>query len=252
MLITISAGHSTVYPKDPGAVRKGATEAEIAVRMRDKVAKILRSDGLSVLEDGADGVSQPLRKAIELAKRSTIAIEFHMNASRHRTAEGVECLSTRREKKLSQQIAQAIAGVAGSPLRGDGGWKNQNAGNHHRLGFCVAGGIVVEAGFLSNDAEFERLTERMDAVCAAIAEVIKKAVAAKGVSRVVRVNDRGNAVKVIQKRLIELKLLGSADADGWFGKRTKKAVEAFQCLNSLEVDGLVGPDTRAVLLGGKK
>ncbi|HXG85779.1 MAG TPA: LysM peptidoglycan-binding domain-containing protein, partial [Pyrinomonadaceae bacterium] len=57
-------------------------------------------------------------------------------------------------------------------LRGEGGWLNQNAGNHHRLGFCVAGGLIVEFCFISNKKEIETFMANRREVARAVAQVI--------------------------------------------------------------------------------
>jgi hypothetical protein len=62
---------------------------------------------------------------------------------------------------------------------------------------------------------------------------------------------RGNDVKKLQKKLIDLgykPILG--EVDGIFGKKTEKSVREFQRLNSLIVDGMVGPKTWDKLLSG--
>src|SRR5262245_42155307 len=109
--ILISAGHSTVEPKDPGATGNGFVEAQETLKMRDEVAKLLRTKILSaaapieVVEDGSDGINEPLRKAVGLAKRSEIAIEFHFNAAGSSKATGVEVLAKPNKKLLAQRIA---------------------------------------------------------------------------------------------------------------------------------------------------
>lgn len=55
----------------------------------------------------------------------------------------------------------------------------------------------------------------------------------------------GEAVRTVQKRLVELGYLKSAD--GIFGEKTQKAVKAFQKAAGLTVDGLVGNATRKAL-----
>jgi len=67
--------------------------------------------------------------------------------------------------------------------------------------------------------------------------------------KVVGLNDRGDDVRAIQTRLAAKKLLPSKEIDGVFGAITMAAVKKFQAANSLDVDGLVGPLTRARLFG---
>lgn len=54
-----------------------------------------------------------------------------------------------------------------------------------------------------------------------------------------RQGDKGDAVKVIQQRLIDLGYL-SGNADGDFGKKTTQAVKDFQVCNGLKEDGIWG------------
>ncbi|MDH3528783.1 MAG: N-acetylmuramidase domain-containing protein [Acidobacteriota bacterium] len=63
-----------------------------------------------------------------------------------------------------------------------------------------------------------------------------------------RLNDTGPNVKLVQEGLVTELLLSPADVDGEFGPRTEMAIKAFQCLNGLKVDGVVGKVTRRKLL----
>jgi len=67
--------------------------------------------------------------------------------------------------------------------------------------------------------------------------------------KVIRVqyNQQNALVTQVQQRLIELKYMDPGSADGFFGFRTYQAVRAFQRLNRLQVDGIVGPETWAKL-----
>lgn len=168
--ILISAGHSTVSPRDPGAVGNGYTEAYLAVELRDLVADELRKRGCKVIEDGADGENQPLKKAISLARQADIAIEFHWNAGPP-SATGIEVLSKPNKKDLAQAVAGAISSVTKLKLRGDAGWKSDSSGQHHRLGFCEAGGLVVEVCFISSKVDMAAYTAHKQAVVNNIADI---------------------------------------------------------------------------------
>lgn len=61
--------------------------------------------------------------------------------------------------------------------------------------------------------------------------------------------DQGQGVKRVQKKLKELGYYDGA-IDGLFGPLTDQAVKQFQRANGLDVDGYVGPKTRAALFGG--
>ena len=59
--------------------------------------------------------------------------------------------------------------------------------------------------------------------------------------------DRGDDIKALQTRLAELGYLRTTEIDGDFGKITLGAVLAFQLENGLDVDGMVGPQTKKQL-----
>lgn len=169
-IIAITAGHSNT---DPGAVNGRYREADLAVEFRNGVCLRLEKLGYVVLTDGTSFVNNNLNTAISLAKKADLAIEFHLNASDNKAAKGVEVLSLDKDKTLSQLICAAISRVLDTPVRGsDKGWKSQSSGQHSRLGFCVAGGLIVESFFISNELELNKYSGRKEALYDAIVEVI--------------------------------------------------------------------------------
>ncbi|EFI23992.1 putative N-acetylmuramoyl-L-alanine amidase [Neisseria sp. oral taxon 014 str. F0314] len=175
-IIVLTAGHSNT---DPGAVNGSDREADLAQDMRNIVASILRDDyGLTVRTDGEGKGNLPLREAVKLIHGSDVAIEFHTNAAASKAATGVEALSTPKNKRWCQVLSRAVADVTGWKLRGDGGFKPDNAGQHSRLAYAQAGGIVFEPFFISNDADLKFFKERKWAICRAIATAIAMEVGA--------------------------------------------------------------------------
>ena len=67
---------------------------------------------------------------------------------------------------------------------------------------------------------------------------------------VLRTGSRGDDVKNLQSRLMDLGYYGG-DLDGQFGAMTKNAVIDFQRANGLEVDGMVGTETRTLLFSAQ-
>jgi len=61
---------------------------------------------------------------------------------------------------------------------------------------------------------------------------------------------RGNNVKALQEKLIDLGYLKEGQADGVYGRGTEKAVEAFQGKNGLYSDGVAGEKTLTLLYSG--
>lgn len=69
--------------------------------------------------------------------------------------------------------------------------------------------------------------------------------------RTLRKGSKGEDVIALQKRLMERGYaLPKYGADGDFGNETVSAVRAYQKANTLDVDGIVGPQTWAALFGG--
>lgn len=175
-IIVLTAGHSNT---DPGAVNGSDREADIAQDIRNIVASILRDDyGLTVKTDGEGKGNMPLREAVKLIRGSDVAVEFHTNAAASKAATGVEALSTPKNKRWCQVLSRAVADATGWKLRGDGGFKPDNAGQHSRLAYAQAGGIVFEPFFISNDADLKLFKERKWAICRAIATAITMEVGA--------------------------------------------------------------------------
>ena len=175
-IITLTAGHSN---SDPGAVNGSDREADLAQDMRNIVASILRRDyGFTVRTDGEGKGNLPLRDALKLIKGSALAVEFHCNAAVSKVATGIEALALPRHKHTCQRLAAAVAVASGWGLRGERGYKPDNAGQHSRLAYAQAGGIVFEPFFISNDADLALFKRKKWPICRAIADAIAKEVAA--------------------------------------------------------------------------
>ena len=177
-IIVLTAGHSNT---DPGAVNGSDREADIAQDMRNITASILRNDyGLTVKTDGEGKGNLPLREAVKLIRGSDVAIEFHTNASANKSATGIEALSTVKNKRWCQVLSRAVADATGWKLRGEGGFKPDNAGQHSRLAYAQAGGIVFEPFFISNDNELKLFKERKWIICRAVADAVARELGVNG------------------------------------------------------------------------
>ena len=176
MYITITAGHSNT---DPGAVNGSDREADIAQDMRNIVTSILRTDhGLEVKTDGEGKGNLPLREAVKLIKGSRLAVEFHTNAALNKTATGIEALSTPKNKAACQRLCRAVEQATGWKLLGEDGYKPDNAGQHSRLAYAQAGGIIFEPFFISNDGDLVKWKQTKWSICRAIANAIAEEVKA--------------------------------------------------------------------------
>jgi len=168
--VLISAGHSE---SDPGATGNGYVEAVLAEKMRDRIFNYLINQKVIVFSDGQESENLPLRAAISLAKKVDFAVEIHFNAGPP-SASGVEALCNIRNKRHAQELCSAIANIIGIPIRGDKGWKDPSSGQHHRLGFCDAGGIVLEVCFISSVNDMTWYVNRKWEVAESVAKAIYK------------------------------------------------------------------------------
>lgn len=151
----ISAGHSETDPGATATERRGGAlvvrrEADIAVEFRNMVSFYLTQAGVKHEMDGKGTTNLPLKAAANSARNHKIALEFHCNASSNATATGVEVLCAPKDNALAARICDAISRTLGIPNRGV---KGENSGQHSRLAFVQAGGMIVELFFISNAAD---------------------------------------------------------------------------------------------------
>lgn len=142
--IFISAGHGA---GDPGAVGFGYTEASVVLDFRDLVAHYLTVEDVPFAMDGPKGQNLALRESIRLIRPGDVAVEFHLNASGAPTATGVETLGESKTRALGTNICEKVSARLGIRNRGA---KDEASGQHARLAFVQAGGLIVELFFLSN------------------------------------------------------------------------------------------------------
>lgn len=167
--VAITAGHSNT---DPGTVNGNAKEADLVVNFRNAVAFYLREAGLQVKTDGTGTKNDPLSAAVKLIKGSSVAVEFHMNAAASKQANGIETIALPKDKKLAQDLSKAVADALGSRLRGDNGWIDQSKSARGSLAYINAGGLIVELGFISNEAELAAFQARYWIAAKAVAKVL--------------------------------------------------------------------------------
>lgn len=164
--IVITAGHSN---SDPGAVNGSVTEAHIVTDFRNIVAFYLRQLDVNFATDGAGHENWPLSDAIKLAQFSSVAVEFHCNAFSNPAATGVETLSQEKDKAIGARLCAAVADELGIANRGA---KGEGSGQHSRLGFVRAGGIILELFFISNPDDLRRYLDKKWLVARAVAQTL--------------------------------------------------------------------------------
>lgn len=167
--VFISAGHSNV---DPGAIANGRREADIAVETRNMVSFYLTQMGVPHVLDGKQTENLPLKTAVAIARKNQIAVEFHCNASVNIQATGVEVLCADKDKTLAGNIVSAIARTLRLRSRGV---KPENSGQHSRLAFVQAGGLIVEMLFITNLNDLKMYDERKWLMAREIAMALRDA-----------------------------------------------------------------------------
>lgn len=167
MSIFISAGHSNT---DPGAVANGVKESEVVVEFRNMVAFYLRKAKVGHATDGEYAENWSLNKACAAARGYPVAVEFHLNASDNPRATGVETLSAPKDYRLGGNICKAVSRILDIRNRGA---KPEGAGQHKRLAFVRAGGIIVELFFVTNKHDLAMYAEKKWLVAKTVASIIK-------------------------------------------------------------------------------
>ena len=167
--VAVTAGHSN---SDPGAVNGKIKESELVTNFRNAVAFYLREAGITTRTDGTGTQNDPLSSALKVIKGSSVAVEFHMNAAASKQANGIETIALPRDKKLAQDLSAAVASALGSRLRGDNGWIDQSKSARGSLAYINAGGLIVELGFISNEAELAAFQARYWIAAKAVAKVL--------------------------------------------------------------------------------
>ncbi len=161
----ISAGHSE---SDPGAVAFGRREADIAVEFRNILSFYLQRDKIPHELDGFGTVNMPLREVVKRSRKHVLSVEIHCNAGPP-TATGVEVLCRQKDFYTGTAICRAIADALQIRNRGV---KPEDSGQHKRLAFIEAGGIIVELFFLTNTSDLARYDARKWVAARDVARVL--------------------------------------------------------------------------------
>lgn len=165
-MIYLSAGHSEV---DPGACAFNRREADIAVEFRNIVSFYLTQHGVKHDVDGKGTTNIPLGIAARQMRAHSVGVEFHCNASEDVRATGCEVLCAPKDNVRAAAICKAISSTLGIINRGV---KPENAGQHRRLAFVQAGGMIVELFFLSNPKDLAAYDARKWVAAHAVADAM--------------------------------------------------------------------------------
>lgn len=149
------------------------TEAEIVTEFRNMVSFYLTRDGIEHSIDGDTSTDNwPLQRAARAAANFDLSLEFHCNAFTTPSATGVETLSKAKDFALGASICEAISNTLGIRNRGA---KAEDSGQHSRLAFVQAGGIIVELFFLSNPSDLAAYDAKKWVAAREVASVVARA-----------------------------------------------------------------------------
>lgn len=174
----LSAGHSNT---DPGAVAhvfdsKGNSvrrrEADIAVEMRNMVSFYLSQYGVPHTVDGHGTKNIPLAQAAAQMRGFQYGVEFHCNSAGSPTATGTEVLCDMNDKADAVLATNLSAAISKALSLRNRGAKPENSGQHSRLAFVRAGGVIVELFFLSNPNDVAKWDARKWLAARACAEIL--------------------------------------------------------------------------------
>lgn len=161
----LSAGHSTI---DPGACAHNRRESDIVEEFRNMVSRYLHAMNVCHVVDGVGTDNIPLNNAVKIAKTHKVAVEFHCNAGPPE-AGGVEVLCAPKDNVLAQRLCNALALTLMIRNRGV---KPEDSGQHHRLAFIEAGGIICELFFVTSLTDLAAYDARKWLAAKAVAEVL--------------------------------------------------------------------------------
>lgn len=183
MACYISAGH---HKKDPGAVANGYKEADLTVKVRDRVIAII--GGYNAAEIATenkpwriikDDDSETLAQYLERIKPggASVVVEFHFDAAANPDATGTSTFFADDASLDSINFAKEMA-AAGAKVMGirNRGALNEKDSHRGRLGLVHEPGIncLVEVCFITNQYDLQKFHEKFEELCQEYARIIMK------------------------------------------------------------------------------
>ena len=157
--ICIDPGHGGKYPAgDPGAVNGVLHESSAALEIAKKVGSLLEARGVTVkyTRTADNAVSLADRCKISDAFGADVFISIHLNSAENRNASGIETWRYTnvgaRTKALAENVQTELIGATGAKNRGV-----KTTSSLYVLKNTTASAVLVECGFISNDAEAKKL-----------------------------------------------------------------------------------------------
>lgn len=159
-VVMVDAGHGG---RDPGAIHGSAREKDIALAVSKLLARRLRSAGARVVETRTGDAFVSLDDRVDLANKSGVDlfVSIHANAAANRSARGVEVFypnenspRARTSKRLAELLNDRIAAQSDAAGRG----AKIDPRGLRVLRATRVPAVLVELGFMTNDADLRLLT----------------------------------------------------------------------------------------------
>ena len=177
-LVVIDSGHGG---KDPGKVGvNGVNEADVNLKIAQKLKKILEAQGVTVImtreDEGslAGSKSEDMQKRVSIIneKKPALAVSVHQNSYSSEEVHGAQVFyytNSAEGGKAARIMQEALLDVDGDHKR-----KEKANDTYYMLKRTDVPVIIVECGFLSNRAEADLLVteEYQDRLAEAIAKGI--------------------------------------------------------------------------------
>lgn len=149
--IFVSAGHGG---KQPGAVKGSLIEKNLTLDIANRLAKLLKDAGHTVVQNRTTDVDCSPEKAAQLANSSgaDFFVEIHLNSFALSSANGCEVYYYKGDskgEKLANDICKSIAGL---------GYRNRGAktGTYHVIKATKMTAVLVECCFISSPEDMAR------------------------------------------------------------------------------------------------
>lgn len=156
---------------DPGAVYKGRKEKDDVLKVGLEVAKILRSQGVSVDETRTTDKTMGLKDRSNMENKNNYDyfISIHRNAFKPEAAQGVETFTytnqTAKAKGLADEIQKEIVNI--------GFWnRGVKKANFHVLRETKAPAVLVEIGFIDNSKDNQIFDSKFNKIAEGISKAI--------------------------------------------------------------------------------
>ncbi len=154
-VIVLDPGHGG---KDPGAVSFGVRESDVVLSVGLKLKKKLENAGATVVMTREKDVFLELSERVAIAnnKKADVFVSIHANAAASSSANGTETFwnnlnAGADSKKLAEEIQKELISKLKTRDRG------AKEGNFHVVKNAKMAAVLVELGFLTNEAEAKKL-----------------------------------------------------------------------------------------------